>query len=149
MLISAQNNMHILLADDDEDEYFIFKDALQQTIPQFTLDHVTHGDKVFEIAKKSLPDIIFLDINMPGNDGMQCLFQIKEDSQLAGIPVIIYSTSDAISSIHTFYSLNASRYFIKTSTFSKLVQGLKKILAIEKEELTQTPLLEDFVISHD
>ena len=148
MLTSSKNKLHILLADDDEDEYFIFKDALQQTFSEFQLDHVTHGDQVFEFAKNSLPDIIFLDINMPGNDGMQCLFQIKEDSELARIPVIIYSTSDAISSIHTFYSLNASRYFIKTSTFSKLVQGLKKILTMEREELIQTPLLEDFVISH-
>ena len=41
----------------------------------------------------TLPDFIFLDLNMPRVNGRQCLIQLKKDTKLASIPVIIYSTS--------------------------------------------------------
>jgi len=85
-----------LLVDDDPDDVAIFKDILNEVNP--TIDFVSAGDgfAALETLKKqqnSLPDIIFLDLNMPRMDGKECLSQLKKDAQFKRIPVIMYTTS--------------------------------------------------------
>ncbi|MBV9962466.1 MAG: response regulator [Parafilimonas sp.] len=85
-----------LLVDDDPDDVAIFKDILNEVNP--AIDFVSAGDgfAALETLKKqqnSLPDIIFLDLNMPRMDGKECLSQLKKDAQFKRIPVIMYTTS--------------------------------------------------------
>ena len=88
--------MTILLIDDDEDDRKLFFEATAEY--DDTIKYVAAADAQEALlylndASNTLPDFIFLDLRMPGLSGEQCLMEIKKNSRLASIPVIIYTTS--------------------------------------------------------
>jgi CheY-like chemotaxis protein len=85
-----------LLADDDNDDADLFREALSSIDPPVDFHHVEDGEMIFqflETIQGKKPDIIFLDLNMPGMNGWQCLAKLKNDNDFKDIPVIMYSTS--------------------------------------------------------
>jgi CheY-like chemotaxis protein len=102
----------ILYAEDDEDDIEFFRDSLEKLESENKLIVVSNGKKVLQALRERVPDIIFLDINMPVMDGMQCLKHIRTKmGELSNIPVVILSTSD-------FYKNEALKdgadyYFVK------------------------------------
>src|SRR6187401_44920 len=90
-----KDQLTILMIDDDEDDQFFFTTALLDVDPSIKLVTALNGLKGLEYLKntKILPDFIFLDINMPCMNGKECLMEIRKDSRLAEIPVIMFSTS--------------------------------------------------------
>lgn len=86
---------HILLADDDNDDCLLFKDALGDLPLATHLTIVRDGEQLMLLlnAKEELPDVLFLDLNMPRRNGFDCLSEIKENEKLRSLPVIIFSTS--------------------------------------------------------
>jgi CheY-like chemotaxis protein len=88
-------NIHFLLVDDDNDDTFLFEDVLLNIEPSAHFNSAANGIEALQKlrAGTALPDIIFLDLNMPGMDGKECLAQLKKDTALKSIPVIIYTTS--------------------------------------------------------
>src|SRR5689334_14609709 len=85
-----------LMADDDPDDVAMFREALLIIDPAIGFYHAEDGRGVFRIlADKNLdrPDIIFLDINMPVMNGLECLVELKHNEAYKDIPVIIYSTA--------------------------------------------------------
>ena len=85
---------HILLIDDDTDDIDLFKEALSETNTLATLDYFYDAGQLLTDFKKlpKLPDIIFLDINLPGADGFECLQTIRNMQACKNIPVYMYST---------------------------------------------------------
>lgn len=84
---------HILLADDDTDDCLFFKDALEELALSVTLTTVRDGVELMRhLSTQVLPDVIFLDLNMPRKNGYECLTEIKLNAKLATIPVVVYST---------------------------------------------------------
>ena len=82
----------ILLIDDDEDEQFFFMEALKEisdSIKFFFAADSTEGIKMLEYL---LPDIVFIDINMPAISGLECLELISNNKNLNKVNTIIYST---------------------------------------------------------
>ena len=140
------HNLVLILADDDPDDFELVKEALQEKVPSHTLHWVKHGDNVFEEVKKIFPDILFLDLNMPGCDGMECLRMLKEDPSLATVPVVIYTTSNASNQIKECYSLGAARYLLKPVNYTGIFKGLEMILhQYQTQNLTQ-PQFDQFLI---
>ena len=136
-----------LLADDDPDDCEIFQEGLQGTAPPHTLHWVKYGEKILPAVKETNPDILFLDLNLPGGStGMDCLRVMKEDVAMRNIPVVIYTTSNATEDIKGCYSLGASRYLLKPVTYSGIFKGLNLILEIYQEGKLTTPGFEQFVI---
>ncbi len=82
--------------------------------------------KQLAAANSALPDIIFLDINMPMMTGWECLTKLKGEEAYSPIPVIMYSTSTAKSDIDKSFELGASLFISKPENF----QELTRILAI-------------------
>ena len=74
----------ILLIDDDEDDHLYFKDAINSINPCLTIDTATNGKDAFDRLKesKTLPDIIFLDLNMPVMNGYEFLVYIKKGKKI-------------------------------------------------------------------
>lgn len=126
-----KKQLHVLLADDDKDDRFFFKKALKE-VPIFTkLSEVENGERLMEFLNKNtenLPDVIFLDINMPRKNGHECLLEIKRDKKLEKIPVIIYSTSLHEDIADILYQ-NGAHYYLKKCDFSELPSAIHKILA--------------------
>ena len=88
--------VNILLAEDDVDDRFFFKNALKEISIESHLTLVRDGEELMNYLFKNiehLPDIIFLDLSMPRKTGFECLQEIKENNQLKDIHVVMLSTS--------------------------------------------------------
>lgn len=124
---------NIYLAEDDCDDVEFFTDALQEIGSDYTLKVFGNGAELVENVKNSeqLPDIIFLDINMPIMDGFETLAEIKQIPSLVAIPTIIYSTSSNYDHISRAYEIGANSYFKKPSDFNSLAKELEGLLRID------------------
>lgn len=123
--------MTILLIDDDEDDQDIFKEAASIVMPGIECVVAKDGEHGFISLESfsTLPDYIFLDVNMPKMDGKEFLKRLKAHPAFANIPVIIYTTSNHKSELGEYFRMGASNFISKPSEFSLLITYLKSILA--------------------
>jgi len=109
---------HILLAEDDQDDRYFFKLALE-TLPVPTrLTTVNDGEALIDwlfASADALPDFLFLDINMPKMNGIECLGVIRADDRFKHLPVIIFSSAYAPQVIKQLYS-NGAQYYVRKPT---------------------------------
>ena len=135
-----------LLADDDSDDADLFQEVLSEIDPALTFYRAWDGNEVFEkLESKNLerPDIIFLDINMPGMNGWQCLAKLKNSKEHKDIPVFIYSTSSHKRDAEIALDLSALCFITKPDDFHNLkrileliVRGLDQNLSAALEEIS-------------
>ncbi|HEY9489572.1 MAG TPA: response regulator [Chryseosolibacter sp.] len=121
--------MTILNVDDDLEDIEIFCDAVREIDPSIVCLVAKSAEEAMKILGSDieLPQIIFLDINMPKVDGNACLREIKQDRRLDKIPVIMYSTHSRKTDIETYKALNAG-FLVKQNSFNELVAELRKVL---------------------
>ena len=128
----SKNLLHgsILLADDDPDDAEMFFMVLKEVAPTVTFHHVKDGLAVFQFLKQAehIPDVIFLDINMPEMTGWQCLTKLKGSAATKNIPVVIYSTSSHPLDKQTAIDLGATAFITKPSDY-KILQKLLSAIA--------------------
>jgi len=115
------------LIDDDEDDQEIFTLALREA--DASIKCVTASDGVEALAKLAddktfIPDYIFLDLNMPLMNGKECLREIRKQSHLKGVPVIIFSTSSEPHDIEETRKLGANDFITKPPLISSLSRQL-------------------------
>jgi CheY-like chemotaxis protein len=139
---------NVLLADDDSDDRELFTQALNLVHPHVTVETVHDGEELMQhlTKKKALPDLIFLDLNMPRKNGRECLAEIHHNEALHSIPVIVYSTS--LNPLDIQDTLNkGARYFLrKPNSFEELKSLL--YVALQKNFNRQRTNDEDqFVIN--
>jgi CheY-like chemotaxis protein len=127
--------MNILYADDDADDREIFCEAIKEINPAIKVVLGKDGEETFKIlsGQEELPNLIFLDINMPKMDGIECLIKLKSDDRLKGIPVIIYSTTSNKSDEKKIALLGASDFILKGNSFESVRESLQKILRANAE----------------
>jgi CheY-like chemotaxis protein len=116
------------LIDDDVDDQEIFILALSQMdipVSCYTADDGYLALQHFQQDPNFIPDLIFLDLNMPRVNGMQCLVEIKKDPRLSHIPVIIYSTSSSLADRQTAELLGASDFITKLTDIDELFKTLQ------------------------
>ena len=129
----ANNLLHVLLADDDEDDRLFFKDAFEeikiQTQVKFVhdglqlMEHLLHPDTV-------LPNILFLDLNMPKMTGHECLAEIKKNNKLKDLIVAIYSTSSSEEDIEETFVKGANIYIKKPNDFNSLKKIISEVITL-------------------
>jgi CheY-like chemotaxis protein len=124
---------NILLAEDDEDDRFLFVDALNEIDSTIRCSIATNGNKALQALRQAekLPDILFLDINMPSMNGLECLQKIKKDIRLLRLPVVIFTTSSNPDDIELTHRLGANVFLIKPSSFEELKLKLEKVLNLD------------------
>lgn len=125
----------VLIIDDDEDDRWLFSEALSRTAPFIECITASDGHEALNLLMDettSLPDLIFLDLNMPGLDGKKCLTLLKGNPRLKEIPVIIYSTSNFYKDIEESQQLGAVDFIIKPTDYNKLC-ALFHSMFIEKD----------------
>ena len=91
-----QQHLNILLAEDDQDDHYLFELALKELKVSYKLTIVKDGAELMNYLSKhsdKLPDIIFLDLNMPGKNGFETIVDISEIEKLKAIPLVILTTS--------------------------------------------------------
>jgi len=136
-----------ILADDDSDDWEIFQEGLQEIVPPHILHWVKHGDEILPAVREIKPHILFLDLNLPGGyTGIDWLRMIKEDSSLRDMPVVIYTTSNAMDQVKECYSLGASRYLLKPVNYSGIFRGLDLIFRLYQTDKLINTVFDEFVI---
>ncbi|MGN6646061.1 MAG: response regulator [Cytophaga sp.] len=141
---------NIYLADDDEDDRSFFQDALKEVCKEYTLTTAADGRELMEILYTPpvrLPDIIFLDLNMPAKNGFECLTEIKKNTALKRLPIIIFSTTAQEEAVNKAYENGASYYICKPNSFSLLKKTLKKVLEIDWINEVNQISKEKFIVS--
>lgn len=120
-------SFRLLLADDDEDDFFIISQAFEELGRPYDLQHVRDGKELLDYlsatseAGRQIPDLILLDINMPLVNGFQALEMIRNTSAYAQVPVFIYSTSVDTEEIQKCMRLGANAFFTKAYTYKKVL----------------------------
>jgi CheY-like chemotaxis protein len=149
--------LNILLADDDNDDRFFFTKALQEIPLETEIHTVNDGEQLMDYLAadaENVPDILFLDLNMPRKNGFECLLELKGNEKLKSIYVIMFSTSyprdmnyesDMISRL---YKMGAQDYIRKPSDFEQLkivVQmAIEKVIQIKSwpgKEIIDNPFI--------
>lgn len=145
---SPSTPLSILLADDDKDDRFFFSKALKDISVQTQLDTVEDGAELMTYLKKKakLPDILFLDLNMPRKNGMECLAEIKSNAELKSLSVVIYSTSLNEDIADLLYK-NGAHYYVRKADLAELKKILFQILTLMVENKFATPSRSKFIIS--
>ena len=141
--------LHILLADDDENDRLLFKDAFLELKIKTIVRTVNNGIQLMEWLNRKnirLPDLLFLDLNMPRKNGLECLKEIKSNEKLKGISISIYSTSDNEKDIEETFLNGANVYITKPNNFSKLKQVLEKVVMKTFQYQDQAMKRENFLL---
>lgn len=129
--IDQQAIQSIVLADDDRDDHDFFKTALLEIDPTKKLHAVTDGVQLLDLLQHYVPDLIFLDLDMPCKNGLECLKEIRNNSTLYNLPVVVFSSTSRPANITTAYEMGGNLFFIKPSNFQELMEALRTILAMD------------------
>jgi len=122
--------IHILLAEDSDSDAFLIQEALKQAKFENTLHHCWNGEEAQDFLENEdnpLPDLIFLDLNMPLMNGHEILKWIKLHEDFKDIPIGILTTSSAENDINESYKNYASYYIVKPKNFADLQDVVKLI----------------------
>jgi two-component system response regulator len=128
------NPVDVLLVEDNPGDIKLTREALSETkmfVNLFTAENGVEAlDFLYKRGKFSeapRPDIIILDLNLPLKDGREVLEEIKHDSNLKRIPVVILTSSKAEEDIVRSYNLYANCYITKPLDFEQFTQIVKSI----------------------
>lgn len=128
-----------LIADDDTDDASLFCEALYHIAPRkMHCLKVENGEELFQFLShegRLMPEVIFLDINMPVINGWQCLARLKSDLNYRHIPAIIYTTSSAKRDVELAYDLGAMLFVTKPEDFEELCAILNVFATNEEASL--------------
>jgi len=144
------NNLHIMLADDDEDDRLFFKEAFEEVKIKYDITTFSDGEQLMHYLNEpanSLPDIIFLDLNMPRKSGMECLREIRQNDRLKKISVAIYSTSSSEQDIEDTFVAGANVYIKKPNDFNMLKKVLSDVVHINWQYIVDGLNKDSFILS--
>lgn len=146
------NPITILMAEDDPDDRLLAREALEEARLANDLYFVEDGEELMDYLHRRgeyadpevspRPGLILLDLNMPRKDGREALEEIKADSRLRLIPVVVLTTSKAEEDILRSYDLGVNAYITKPVTFESLV-GVMKVLSQFWLEIVELPRCEE------
>ena len=145
-----KDTIHVLLADDDEDDRNFFKDAFGEIKINTDVKLVNDGVELMEYLNQPdivLPHILFLDLNMPRKNGLECLSEIKKIERLKQIAIAIYSTSASDSDIEETFVKGANIYIKKPNDFEALKKTLSIVTTLNWQYHTNSLNKETFLLS--
>jgi CheY-like chemotaxis protein len=125
--------IYITLADDDEDDRLFFTDAFSELKIDTKVNTFNDGVELMDYLNNSesvLPNILFLDLNMPRKNGVECLLEIKENERFNDIAIAIYSTSSSEEHIEETFVNGANIYIKKPSDFNTLKKILSEVVTL-------------------
>jgi two-component system, chemotaxis family, response regulator Rcp1 len=126
--------LRVLLVEDDPGDVVIAREALEAAKLHTRLLVVSDGPEAMaylrrtgEHADAERPDLILLDLNLPGMSGLEVLAEVKSDPQLRRIPVVVLTTSASAEDVTKSYDLHANVYVSKPVDFNAFARVVKKI----------------------
>lgn len=142
--------IQVLLADDDEDDRLLFRDAFKEIKLKTEIQLVNDGVELMQYLSREdsiLPHVLFLDLNMPRKNGLDCLDEIRNQEDWRNIAVVIYSTSASEEDIEETFVRGANVYIRKPNNFNELKKILEKVITINWQYHTSGLNKENFLLS--
>lgn len=131
-----KSDVRLLIVDDDGDDFLFFVEAFKElSITYASLFWVRDGSECMSFLHNRallnqtdkillLPDMIFLDLNMPEKNGFEVLKEIKSNPEFCHIPVICLTTSNAEKDVYRAYALGANAFIQKPFGWQKFIHSL-------------------------
>jgi CheY-like chemotaxis protein len=143
---TKSESKHIVLTDNEPIERELFQIIVEEIKPPVIFTPVKSGKALLDNLQnmESLPDLIFLDIDMPGKNGIETLIEIKNHEKLSSLPVIMYSGNIDERTIDAAYYNGAQYYFLKPSDINQLQNTIQWL--IENKHNFKKPMRHEFVI---
>jgi CheY-like chemotaxis protein len=140
---------NILLADDDIDDCSFFREALEELQRPASLTTVNDGEQLMTLLNASLqlPDVVFLDINMPRKNGFECLLEIMSNDKLKALPVIIFTTTFEQEAADRLYRYGAQYFICKPAAFSDFKKLIQQALMLIERGTVPQPSKERFMLT--
>lgn len=142
--------IHIILADDDEDDILFFTDAFDELKINTKVNTFKDGEELMDYLnddQSCMPNVLFLDLNMPKKTGIECLKEIKASHKMSEIAIAIYSTSASEEDIEKTFVLGANIYIKKPGDFKKLKKLLSEVVSINWQYHTNGLNKDNFLLS--
>ena len=120
---------YILIVDDDADDHYFLRTALNKVIPQALIESVYDGEEALEYLNTCtfMPNLIFLDLNMAKISGRDTIKIIKKNEILSKVPVIIFTTSRDEDEKAEMLRLGASDFYSKPSQLEDLIDLVEEV----------------------
>jgi CheY-like chemotaxis protein len=145
--IVKKSILNILLADDDPDDRFFFRKALEDINFPFKLVTVIDAERLIShLNSEKSPDILFLDLNMPRINGLECLSIIKSNKTLIDFPVVIYSTALDNSIADILYK-NGAHFYLQKEDYFGLVNSLQLLFGQMNKKQFERPSRDNFIFN--
>lgn len=134
--------LSILLVDDDAGDCRLVAESLKDSSRKSSLHTVHSGDAALDYLRKGArargkrPDIVLLDLNMPGKDGFATLKEIRAEAGLSDLPVVILTTSTDERDVLESYRLHANCFVSKPAGFDDFGAAVREIEAFWGETAT-------------
>ena len=125
-----KEKLKILIIDDEKDSLELIKDELEYN--NCRVYTAASGKEGVEKARELVPDLITLDIQMPGMDGFEVMRELKNDSRTSGIPVIIITVCDTKGEMTKGMLLGARDYIVKPFSIKTLIDDIKSSISFYK-----------------
>jgi CheY-like chemotaxis protein len=132
--MSAHELNHVVLADDDRDHGLLFHYVLKKVDPSRSVTVVKDGQELLDFLSNHTPDLLFLDLNMPGKNGFECLSEIRKQEKLKQLTIVVYSGSTHMTDIQKSYLHQADLYMVKPFNSFHLQNALNSILTMSWKE---------------
>jgi CheY-like chemotaxis protein len=142
-----ENETHVLLAEDDDDDYLIFSMAIAETKVAVALTRAKDGENLMKVLSEHIPDILFLDMHMPCKHGRECLKEIRSNQRYDDLPIIIFSSFTDPGTIEYCFREGSNLYTIKPNSISELTEILRRILMVDWKKTMYYPRQSEFVIN--
>lgn len=138
---------NVLVAEDDDEDFELFAEAVRDLSLKIILQRASNGDVLMKVLHEKIPDMLFLDILMPCKDGKECVHEIRSDKKFDDLPIIVYSSVNDLNAIEFFYRQGTNLYVLKPQTYRELVTALEKIFCLDWKKVHYYPKYADFVLN--
>ena len=123
--------IEILLVEDNPGDVRLTREAFRATDRETTFEVVTDGERAVEFVSRSsdrsLPDLVLVDLNLPGRNGCAVIEAIREDPQLGCLPVIVLTSSRDEEDVARSYDARANAYLTKPTDPAEFVALARRI----------------------
>ena len=127
-------SINVLLCEDNPGDIYLIENSFQCSKRSYNIDRVVTGNNVMAYLRQEdryqyapRPDILMLDLNLPGKHGFEILQEIKAAPSLKAIPIVVFTSSRARKDVLTSYRLQASCYIVKPSDLQTFLEAIRQI----------------------
>ncbi len=127
--MSHRTRWDVLLAEDNDDHALLIKMAIERAsrLP-VELRRARNGDEAIQLLEAAAPDLLLLDLKMPGRSGHEVLEKVKSDERLRSIPVAVLTSSDRDEDVAKSYGLGGNHFITKPENPADLEAKLRSLL---------------------